>query len=441
VVEATANALLGIGLRVRDLASILERAPGLLALPPGVLAGRAANLRAAWGLGAGASLDLIRFRPALLCSRGARRRLRATLAALTAPDASNPSLTGLTGRQLGSVVDRCPAALWVPPAQVDGAWAALVPEMKARSRTGSPSIVTQEAVSAAAAAIARHPAALILHGGARSAAERVEAELVGAGVPSPVAAAAVAGAGAAALAAAPPGHGAAVPDALRSAGLDEATVAAALTAAPGALLGARSAAVVELKARLAVEMLGAPPAALAYAPAAKILFRKDVGATTGPRFAFVRELLDARTEKGRGYGRWVRSAQPPPSPSPSSSSGRRLLDKGRQAAPGVVSPVSDEDGDGAPRPPHAVSFPIDSPPPATPRAAGRRLAAILRGTDATFASGWAGVTPSEFLVFKWRWQDEVLPGLGPGVARPIRAGRRLAAPPGGAPGAPTAKRR
>jgi len=495
-VEAAAAALLATGLRVADLAGALERAPGLLALPPALLAGRAGALRSRWGLSAAATASLVRFRPALLCSRGARRRLTATLSALTAPRLEEeeegeeegeegeegrdgeaevegprpqtsspgaggappppppPPLVGLNARQLGALIERCPAALWVPPPQVDAAWGALVREV-ARVRGGGDHPGLQAAVAASATLMARHPTELLLRGGWShdgGGAARVEGELVGAGVPAAAAAAAAAGAGPRALAAATPGHAAAVADGLRASGLDEATVAAALAAAPAALLGAPSAREVELKARLATDTLGAPPAALGHGPAARGLFRRDVGATVGPRFAFVRELL-AERGGGGGGGSMSRKAAaadeaavaaavvapPPPTPALPPQSGR-LLTKGRRAAVGTVgvAPVVVDTAAAARQQQQQLQlqpgkpltqrpgwgFPIDAPSPATPLAAGRRIAAILRGDDAVFASTWAGVPPSEYAVFKRRWQAEVLPSLGLRVAPGGAAGRR-----------------
>jgi len=393
-VDSAARALLEIGFRISEVGPALERAPGLLNVGAGGIKRRAASFSAfsssseeapsAAASAPAASeaapppspsptlhrstlVRILRHRPAALCARSAERGLRASLAALRS--------LGATPRSLSRLARKDPAAFWRRPGDFAAAARAL-------SSTGC----RAEAVPRL---LCENPERL-LGGGAAAAAAVAEAGAWLRSAPLSLSAEQAAAALRAepALAARTHDELAAVAAALASAGVPAADLGPLVAAWPRVLLkGARA---VGVKARLATEVLGAAPAALARSP--RLLFDRSVSGSIGPRFAFF------RAKKGRGGGEESDGEE-----------GEGFGGEGGAVEEEAFGEGPEEEGEGGrarTRKGPSSSSSSSSPPPSS-----LSPSTLLRGGDTDFCLAVGGyyslpATVEEFSIFKKRWEAE-----------------------------------
>lgn len=398
-VDAAAKALLDVGFRISEVAAAMERAPGLLNASPGGIERRAASFlqasssspdEAEKAAAAAATTSrtapppspaifrstlvrILRHRPAALCARSAEKGLRASLAALRS--------LGATPRSLSRLAREDPSAFWRRPADFFAAAEAL-----SAGIAGCPAKVIPRL-------LCEHPRALLGPAAPSS-------SLSCGSSSSSAAAAAVARAldwlrspplslppeRAAAVLAAEPALVArerdeldAVAAALASAGVSGSEDLAALVEAWPRIL-TKKAADVGVKARLATEVLGAAPRALARSP--RLLFDRSVSGSIGPRFAFYR----ARRGAGAGAGG-------------GSSDGEEEEEE-------EVGSERGQDGKNPSSSSSSSSVSSSSLSPST----------LLRGGDTDFCLAVGGyyslpATEEEFSIFRRRWEAEAERGL------------------------------
>jgi len=287
-VESAARALLDIGFRISEVAAAIEKAPGLLNTSSGGIRRRAsaflleeASETAAADPSSPSSpaallsrstlVRILRHRPAALCARSAERGLRASLAALRS--------LGATPRSLSLLARREPSAFWGRPAELAAAAEAL-------ERTGCPARLVPKVLCENAGTL------LLGRSSASSAFEQTRDWLLSPPLSLTPQQAAAALKAEPALVAKTTEELDAVAAALVSAGVSD--FPPLVEAWPRVLT--KKASVVEVKARLATEVLGAPPGSLARSP--RLLFDRSVAGSIGPRFAFYR----SRREGGGGGG-------------------------------------------------------------------------------------------------------------------------------------------